>query len=353
MLSLIRNRSLNLWFDTSEGVIFRISSTLILAAAITILLLPLFVRLLKARVLIEPVKDFQGLNPSSKRGTPIMGGLVVLLASLAPMLFLVRLEAPSVQVILFSALFFGGIGFLDDLFKTRTSRKGVGLSQAQKYSLQFVGSLIILFLAGRMSVYQTSDGVPYLIPFIRTPIFMTKGAWFAGGIILILFFTNSTNITDGMDGLLAFPAAVLSFTLAIVSLFHAQIPSNPEVSIVLAGFTGAFLGFLWHNSYPASVFLGDTGSLMIGASLASAALVLRLEFILLIGGFLFVVQGMSSFIQSYFGVALLGRRIFFRAPLHHTFDFFGVSENKIVIRAWLFSLLCAILATCSLLIHFD
>jgi len=353
LLSLIRNRSLNLWFDTSEGVIFRISSTLILASAITILLLPLFVRLLKAKGLVEPVKDFQGLNPSSKRGTPIMGGLVVLLGSLAPLILLVRLESPSVQVILFSAVFFGATGFLDDFLKTRTSRKGVGLSQGQKYSVQFVGAFIILFVVGRIHSYESTVGVPYVIPFMRNPFFLTGNIWFAIGILLIIFFTNSTNITDGMDGLLAFPAAILSLTLSIASLILSQQPPNPEISITLAACAGAFLGFLWHNSYPASVFLGDTGSLMIGASLATAALVLRLELILLIGGFLFVAQGLSSLIQSYFGVALLGRRIFFRAPLHHTWHFSGLSEPKIVTRVWLFSLLCATLAACSLLIHFD
>ncbi|MDP6116906.1 MAG: phospho-N-acetylmuramoyl-pentapeptide-transferase [Planctomycetota bacterium] len=352
MLSLIRNHTLNLWFDTSQGVIFRISSALVLAAAITIILLPVFVRLLKAKGLIEPVRDFQGLNPSSKQGTPIMGGLAVLAGALMPLFFLVRLEVQSVQAILISTLFFGGIGFLDDLLKAKSARKGAGLSQVQKYFFQVVGSLVILFLIGRIHSSQGAVGAPYVIPFMQAPLLLTKTTWFAVGLVLIVFFTNSTNITDGMDGLLAFPAAVLAITLAVASLFHAQ-PSNPEVSIVLAALAGAFLGFLWYNSYPASVFLGDTGSLMIGASLSAAALVLRLEAILLIGGFLFVAQGMSSLIQSYFGVALLGRRIFFRAPLHHTFQFSGVSENKIVIRAWLLSLLFAILAICSILIHFD
>ncbi|MDA0837760.1 MAG: phospho-N-acetylmuramoyl-pentapeptide-transferase [Planctomycetota bacterium] len=324
-----------------------------MSGLIAVFLLPIFIRLLKARGLIEPDKDFQGLSPSSKRGTPIMGGVVVMLASFAPPILLAKLDTAAVQVILFSAMFFGCIGLLDDVLKAKNSRRGVGLSAVQKYSLQFVGALIVLFVVGRMYSHDNSVKVPYVIPFLMTPFYLGTTAWFTIGTLLIIFFTNSTNITDGMDGLLSFPAAILSLTLAIISLIHNRQPSNPEVSIVLTAFAGAFLGFLWHNSYPASVFLGDTGSLMIGASLSSAAIVLRLELILLIGGFLFVVQGLSSVIQSYLGVALLGRRIFFRAPLHHTWHFSGLSEPKIVIRMWLFSLLCAILATCSLLVHLD
>jgi phospho-N-acetylmuramoyl-pentapeptide-transferase len=175
-------------------------------------------------------------------------------------------------------------------------------------------------------------------------------AWAPGCIAFILLFAcflpNAVNITDGMDGLAIGPAMLLTVFLMVLATvagddvlaarYHVPaLPGQSEQVVLLATVLGASVGFLWFNAPPATIFMGDTGSMALGGLFAVAAVLLRQELLVLIAGGLFVIEGLSTTIQSYVGIALLGRRLFFRAPLHHTWHFRGLGESKIVIRLWI------------------
>jgi phospho-N-acetylmuramoyl-pentapeptide-transferase len=355
---------------------FRSMGAAVTAFAVSLILGPYIIRLLRRRGAQDMGREFGGLNVASKEGTPTMGGLLILAGVLAAIVLWCDLGNVQVRIVLCAALYFGGLGALDDILKVRHGSNERGLARHWKYAAQvaFGVLLAIFFLGERTSPYPEQIARTLTVPFYHDypPVPPVKqgetevilGLYLGWGyLILIVVFTilssNSVNITDGLDGLAIMPAmlvaAVFGVFAAVVGdeelarmLLFRHLPGCSELVVVCAALIGAGAGFLWFNCHPASVFMGDTGSLALGGILGTIAVLVKQEIVFFVAGGLFVVEAGSSFIQDYIGLKLLGRRIFFRAPYHHSLLHQGYSETKVVIRLWILSAIFAVMALATL-----
>ena len=352
------------WFgapDSARMLLVRAFLAAGLAAAVGRIAIPITIRLLLRRGLTEPTRDILGLDPSSKKGVPILGGVAILAALFVSVLFCCEFLSPAIIVVSGYGLAFGAIGFADDAAKLRKDKRGVGLSQKQKYLAQAVlaGLLALLLLSEAYLPIRAPATRAFALPFCSHTWVLP--VW-AGLIVVpgfLIFSANAVNITDGMDGLATVPVMLAAAALALLAgllgepglagAFHLQaLPECRELIVFLGALIGACGAFLWFNAFPASIFMGDTGSLALGGILGATAVLLRQELFFLVAGGVFVLEGLSSCLQSYLGVGLLGRRLFFRAPLHHNWQYQGASEPKVVARFWLLAMFFAALALLAL-----
>jgi phospho-N-acetylmuramoyl-pentapeptide-transferase len=324
-----------------------------------ILLGPLAIRWLKVRFRERIDSASTRLNElhAAKQGTPTMGGLFLIGAVVAAVLVFGDLSNTFVQISLFLTLSYGALGGVDDWIKLRTARRG--LTARQKLAGQV--ALGVLTVAWLYIVQREHPlGTVFVWPFggRHVPLGVAFIAW---GTFVVVGSSNGVNLTDGLDGLASGCLILSGAALAAVTYLaghsrlaeYLQIPyiaGAGELTVVLGATIGAVMGFLWFNAHPAEVFMGDTGSLPLGALLALAALVTRQELLLLLVGGVFVVETLSVILQvgCY---KLLGRRPFACSPLHNHFVFRGLSETKIVARFWIVSALLAILGVASLQIR--
>jgi phospho-N-acetylmuramoyl-pentapeptide-transferase len=324
-----------------------------------LLLGPVAIRWLKQRFRERIDSASERLNElhAAKSATPTMGGLFIVAAIVISCLLWSDLSSRYVQLAMLTAIGFGALGAVDDWVKLRTSRNG--LTVRQKLATQLVLALVIgtvLYLEHRDSDW----GVDIVWPIGNHRIAL-GGAFIAWSALVLVGSSNAVNLTDGLDGLasgctVATGAAFVALTYLAGHSILSDYLSIPyvtgagELSIVLGALVGATMGFLWFNCYPAQVFMGDTGSLPIGALLALAALVTRQEVVLAVAGGIFVVETLSVIAQvGWF--RLTGRRIILCSPLHNHFLFKGEHEIKIVTRFWIGSVLLAIVALASMKIR--
>jgi len=302
----------------------------VLSAVAGVFLIPLLHRLKFGQEIREEGPKWH----KSKSGTPTMGGFIFIIAFVITAFgypFITN-NTGNLKEILFisvSALAFGAIGFLDDYIKVILKRN-LGLTAAQKFSMQTLAALVFTALMAGFGIIDTS----VLIPFTGT--YVDIGYLVLPLDVLVMLATvNSVNLTDGLDGLAATVTVIVALFFAVI----AEKLSDSVVMTVSAALCGGLLGFLLYNKYPARVFMGDTGSLFLGGLLASAAVYMRNPFILLIVGFVYVAEALSVIIQvTYFKKT--GKRIFKMSPIHHHFEMCGYSEKKIV---FLFSAVTLIL----------
>jgi phospho-N-acetylmuramoyl-pentapeptide-transferase len=282
-----------------------------------------------------------------KAGTPTMGGALIIVAILVSTLLWADLRDRFIWVTIAVTLGFGAIGFYDDYLKLVVGNSR-GLAARWKYCLQS-----ILGLGAAVFLYRTAR-VPadtaFFVPFVKTvSIPLGAGSFVAIAYFMIVGMSNAVNLTDGLDGLAIMPAVLVSGALGVFAyatgneIFarYLGIPSIPqagELLIFCSALSGAGLGFLWFNSYPAQVFMGDIGALALGAALGLVAVVVRQEIVALVMSGIFVVETASVILQvsSY---KLTGRRIFRMAPIHHHFELKGWAEPKVIVRFWIISLL--------------
>ncbi|MBU1007913.1 phospho-N-acetylmuramoyl-pentapeptide-transferase [Candidatus Dependentiae bacterium] len=292
-------------------------------------------------------------NHLTKRDTPTMGGLFVLLVCLFNTLLWNNLQRIDVWLFLFCLLIFGAIGFLDDFSKLRFGR---GISAKKKFLLQLAGSLVVMTIWYMVANPNTQLCVPFfkgLTPWL---------GWFLipWGIFLLVGTSNAVNLTDGLDGLAAGPLMSNFMTFSIIAYLaghkflsqYLQIPfaGTAEIAIIGSTLMGAMLGFLWYNTYPAQVFMGDVGSLALGAGLAFMAIMSRNELLLPLAGGIFVLETVSVVIQV-LTVRLWGIRMFRMAPIHHHFELLGWKEAKITVRFWIISIILSLLTLLTLKIR--
>jgi phospho-N-acetylmuramoyl-pentapeptide-transferase len=330
------------------------------ALAVSLLVGPWLIRALKRRGAEDPGREFGGLNVISKEDTPTMGGLLILLSLAAGALLWCDLANQQVRIVLAAALVFGSIGACDDLLKLRRRSNEQGLSRAAKYAAEIgFGALVgVLFLTEWFSPYEPRVARTLTVPLFREGIYL---GWFYLPLVVgfMVLASNSVNITDGLDGLAIVPSMLVAAVLGVFAyvvgdealagrLLFRHLPGCGELSIFCCALIGAGAGFLWFNSHPASMFMGDTGSLALGGVLATLALLVKQEIVFFVAGGIFVVEAGSSFIQDYIGLKLLGRRIFFRAPYHHSLMHQGYSETKVTVRFWIISALFAVMALSTL-----
>jgi len=337
-------------FNVFRYVTFRCIGATVTAFLISVLVGPMVIRALKSHQIGQVVRTDGPKTHHVKNGVPTMGGLLILAATMASTLFWVDLTNLYVWLLLLVTVWFGGIGFIDDYRKVK-KKNSKGLAARWKLRLQFIGAFgIAWFLYSQ----ATFDG-HLAIPFFKN--FQPDLGWLY--ILLALFLivgaSNAVNLTDGLDGLAAGPVVITSSVYVIFSYLagHAalaaylQIPfvkGASEVAIFCAALVGSALGFLWYNAYPAQVFMGDVGSLALGASLGLVAVIIKQEILLGIVGGIFVMEALSVILQVGYFKITHGKRIFRMAPLHHHFEEKGWAETKVIVRFWIVSIVLGLFA---------
>jgi phospho-N-acetylmuramoyl-pentapeptide-transferase len=302
----------------------------------------------------ETVKDI--LPHQGKAGTPTMGGIMVVGTLVASTLLWANLANPYVWLLLFVVLAFFAIGFADD-YLNLTKRWKRGLPG--KLRLALGATIGTLFLLGYVHINGTPTATEVHLPFLKdwiVPLGLTGFVLF--GILVMVGTANAVNLTDGLDGLVSIPTVIVATTFAILAYIAGRtdfttylnipyIAGAGDIAVMCSALAGSMLGFLWYNAPPARIFLGDTGSLPVGAMLGAVAVLIKQEFALLIIGGLFVVEAVSVIMQV-ISFKLTGKRIFRMAPLHHHFEQLGWPESTIVVRFWIVSIVLALIGLATL-----
>ena len=293
----------------------------------------------------------------AKKGTPTMGGVLIIGSILISTLLWARLENPFVWLVLFSTLFLGVVGFYDDWLKV-TKKSSKGISSRLKLGLQCVlaGIFTVFFLT---SPRLAEIAKQLYIPFFKEPVIFSLG-WltFVFYLLVIVGTSNAVNLTDGLDGLATGCTATVAAAYVGLAYLggnaraaeYLQIPYVPysgELAVVCSALLGSCLGFLWWNAHPARVFMGDTGSLAIGGMLGAVAICYKQEILLVIVGGVFVIEAMSVILQVA-SFKITGRRIIKMSPIHHHFELSGWKENTVIVRFWIMSILFALLGLATL-----
>jgi phospho-N-acetylmuramoyl-pentapeptide-transferase len=341
------------WLNVFKYQTFRAMLAFLISFIFVLLIEPVFIRRLQSRgIKGQPIRDDGPKVHEVKRGTPTMGGLVIVLAVLFSSLLLADLRNYYVWLSLAMLVCYAGIGFIDDWRKI-TQQNSKGLSERGKMLLMTGVSLV-----GAWSLYNEGFSTTLSVPFLKELSFVMGVLFIPFAVLVVVGTSNAVNLTDGLDGLAIGPVMTVSATYAIFAYLSghaghadylgiAHIPGSGELAIVLASLTAAGLGFLWYNTFPAQVFMGDTGALAMGGLLGFASVVVKQELVLIIAGGIFVLEALSVLIQRY-SFKLTGKRVFKMAPIHHHFELKGWAEPKIIVRFWIISIVLALIALTSL-----
>ena len=327
-----------------------------IALLLTLFLMPLFIRWAQRTSSVQPINEWAPKRHKEKISTPTMGGIVFIGATIFASLLTIKFSNIYAIGALLTLILFALIGFQDDYAKIQKNQNLAGLKARTKLLLQIGSSLIISLYLYLLADFNTE----LYIPFLKNPV-MDLGIYAIFFWILVIISTsNAVNLTDGLDGLATVPSitALTSFSIIIYIIGNANLSSYllmpsfniGEVAIVAAALIGALTGFLWYNSHPAEVFMGDSGSLTIGAFLGYLAVISKSEILLLLIGSIFVIETLSVILQvgSY---KLRKKRVFLMAPIHHHFEMKNWHENKIIVRFWIISILSNLVALISLKIR--
>ncbi len=382
---------------------FRASVAIILSSAFTLIYGRIIIRFLKAKQIGESVRDLGLDGQNEKAGTPTMGGIIVILATLIPVFLLAQLDNVYIQLLIISTLSMGAIGLIDDYIKIfkkdKDGLKGKFKVAGQLFLGVVVGS-VLYFHPGvtvkeeirKQDLVKTTSINDIFTPEKKStltsiPLFKDNAfdyssllSWISPNlkkytwiifipivVFIIVAVSNGANLTDGIDGLAAGSSAIMVLALGIFAWVSGNlifsdylnimyIPNVGEVVIFVAAFSGALIGFLWFNTYPATIFLGDTGSLTIGGVIAVIALIVRKELLIPLLCGIFLVENLSVIVQvGYFKYTRkktgVGKRILKMAPLHHHYQKLGLHESKIVARFWIIGILLAVLSIVTLKIR--
>jgi phospho-N-acetylmuramoyl-pentapeptide-transferase len=326
--------------NVTRYITFRTAAASLSALGISLVLGPWMVRRLREFQIGQVIRQEGPASHRAKAGTPTMGGLLILTAALVPTLLWADLTNVHVWIAVLTTALFGGIGFIDDYLKI-VRRDHHGLRPRYKMAAQIlIAALvgIVLLALQRRGAYNTR----LIFPFFKGLI-PDLGWWYLPFTIFVLVaWSNAVNLTDGLDGLAisTFAIAAATFTaLAYVTghrvlaeyLLLVRFPQSSELTVFCGALVGASLGFLWYNAYPAEIFMGDVGSLALGAAIGTVATLIKQELLLVIVGGVFVLEAFSVVIQVA-SFKLTGRRVFRMAPLHHHFELIGWSEPKVIAR---------------------
>lgn len=346
------------WLNMLGYISFRSAAAAITALLITFFLGPVIIRALKRHHIGETIRAEGPGTHHVKAGTPTMGGLIIHLAVFVPTLLWGDLSNKYVLLVMFVTLWMGTIGFIDDYLKVVKKMKKGLVARYKLMGQVVIGLIVALF----MYLYPSDPNLitSTSVPFIKH-LMINFGIFYAPIIILyITGFSNAVNLTDGLDGLASGLMALAAFVLLSIAYLSGRVdfsqylgilylPTTGELTVFLATMVGALVGFLWFNSRPAEVFMGDTGSLAYGAALGTVAILLKKEVVFLLIGLVFVVEALSVVMQvGWFRHTKrrtgTGRRLFRMAPLHHHFEEKGWPETKVVIRFWILGILCALMS---------
>jgi phospho-N-acetylmuramoyl-pentapeptide-transferase len=359
---------LHLWSEQVKGlnvftyVTFRAVVAAVTAFALSLVFGNFVIRKLISLKVGQPIRTAAEVRKlaelhGGKKGTPTMGGVLVIGTVVISSLLWARLDNRFVWLALFSMVYLGGLGFADDYLKV-TKKKSDGISGRLKLLFQLILAGVITTVFLTSPVIQVQAQALYL-PFFKAPVITHMGlftlVFFA---LVIVGSSNAVNLTDGLDGLaigctitVAFAYALLAYAAGNFKIAeYLQVPFYPftgELTVVCSSLVGAGLGFLWFNCHPAKVFMGDTGSLAIGGLIGVVAICCKQELLLAVVGGVFVIEAVSVILQV-LSFKLTGKRIFAMSPLHHHFELGGWKENTVIVRFWILSAVFALLGLATL-----
>jgi phospho-N-acetylmuramoyl-pentapeptide-transferase len=341
------------FFNVFRYITFRTIYAILTGLLISFVIGPWLIRKLKAFQIQQVVREDVPSRHMEKNGTPTMGGSLILAAIVIPTLLWSDLTNRYTWVVLLTALGFGALGFLDDFRKMR-DRKGIGIKARYKFPIQVMMALVISLIL----FYSFDHDSRLIFPFFKK-VMPDLGNWYILFAVLVIVGTaNAVNLTDGLDGLAIGPVLIASGTFMLFCYLagnfrfasYLQIPfvkGSGELTILCGAMVGSGLGFLWFNTYPAQVFMGDMGSLSLGAALGAIAVITKQEFLLVIVGGIFVMEALSVIIQV-ISYQLRKKRVFRMAPIHHHFELKGWAEPKIIVRFWIIGIILGLIAMSTL-----
>jgi phospho-N-acetylmuramoyl-pentapeptide-transferase len=343
-------------FNVTRYITFRTAAASLTALALSLALGPWMIRKLRDFQIGQVIRQEGPQSHRAKAGTPTMGGLLILTSAIVPTLLWADLSNAYVWIAVLATLAFGAVGFVDDYLKI-VRRSHHGLRPRYKIGLQIiigVGVGLALMSLAANNLYNTR----LIFPFFKNLIPDLGWFYIAFAVLVLVGATNAVNLTDGLDGLAisTFAVSAAAFTALAYVTGHAVLaqylllvrfaPAG-ELTIFCGALVGASLGFLWYNSYPADIFMGDVGSLALGGALGTVAILIKQELLLPIVGGVFVIEALSVIIQvGYF--KLTGQRVFRMAPIHHHFELIGWSEPKVITRFLIVAIIFALFSLTTL-----
>jgi len=327
-----------------------------LALFFTLFILPKFIKWAQRTSSVQPINEWAPERHQEKASTPTMGGIVFIGSTIIASLLSIKFSNLYAIGAVLTLFFFSLIGFQDDFAKIKKSENLAGLKARTKLALQIFSALIVaLFLC-----FVANFNTDFYVPFLKHPLFDMGAYSLALWILVIVATSNAVNLTDGLDGLATVPSIVALSTFSIIIYFIGHIKVSAylllphynvgEVVIIASALIGSLFAFLWHNCHPAEVFMGDSGSLAIGALLGYLSIISKSEVLLILIGSIFVIETLSVILQVG-SFKLRKKRIFLMAPIHHHFEMKNWAENKIIVRFWIIAILSNLLALISLKIR--
>ena len=325
------------------------------ALGVSLLVGPILIRALNANQIGQVIRDDGPQSHLSKAGTPTMGGALILVGITVSTLLWSDLTNHYVWVLLLVTLAFGAVGWVDDYRKV-FRKNAVGLPARWKYFWQS-----LIGVAAAVILYKSALGpaeTQYILPFFKSVALDLGLFYIVISYFFIVGFSNAVNLTDGLDGLAILPSVLVGGALGVIAYLaghvefanYLQIPyvaGSGEVVIFAGGLLGAGLGFLWFNTYPAQIFMGDVGALALGAALGTMAIIARHELVLVIMGGVFVMETLSVILQVG-SFKLTGKRIFKMAPIHHHFELMGWPEPRVIVRFWIITVMLVLFGLATL-----
>ncbi|MBN2725228.1 MAG: phospho-N-acetylmuramoyl-pentapeptide-transferase [Deltaproteobacteria bacterium] len=357
------------WLNVFRYTSTRVVLSTLTALIISFLLSPWFIKRLQNQQLAQPIRDDGPETHLAKVGTPTMGGTLILFSLVIPTILWADLSNIYIWVVLTVTTLYGVLGFLDDYLKI-SKKSSAGLPGRFKLVFQILVAGAVFYYLYGTNVTGLSDTMKYKValPFIDVDSYpvLPMALFILFAMVVVVGSSNAVNLTDGLDGLAIGPVILNAFIFMIFAYAHGaifygkpvaeylkimHIPGVEELIIFCGAVIGAGIGFLWYNTYPASVFMGDVGSLALGGGIGSLAVITKNEFVLLLSGGIFVMEALSVIIQVFYFKVSGGKRIFLMAPIHHHFEKKGWAEPKVIVRFWVISFILSLLALVTLKLH--
>jgi phospho-N-acetylmuramoyl-pentapeptide-transferase len=341
-------------FNVFRYITFRAMLSVLTALGISLAIGPFFIRYMQRRHVGQQIRELGPQSHLPKAGTPTMGGGMILIAVVLTALLWGDWHNPYIPIVMWVTVGLGLLGFTDDYLKL-VAGNSRGLAARYKF-----GGQVLLGLGVGVFLYVHRDGYSTVlaVPFFKNVVPDLGSFYIPFAMLVIVGASNAVNLTDGLDGLAIMPVIICAVVFALITYVSGHvklaeylnliyIPGVGELSVFLGAMVGAGLGFLWFNTYPATVFMGDIGSLSLGGALGTVAVLAKHELLLAVVGGVFVIEAVSVILQVA-SFKLFGRRIFRMAPLHHHFEMKGWPEPKVIVRAWIVTIVLGFVALSTL-----
>ena len=342
-------------FNVFQYITFRAAYAALTGLAVSFILGPWMIRALERHQMGQSIRSDGPESHQVKAGTPTMGGLLILAAITVSTLLWARLDNVYVWMALLTTLSFGAVGFIDDYLKVAKGTS-LGLRGRRKFAAQVVIALVLALCLTRLTGGEFETRIS--IPFLKNVLIDLGWLYVPFVVLVVVGASNAVNLTDGLDGLAIGPTLVAGSFYTVVAYLAGNVNFSNylqivyidgvgELTVFCAALLGAGMGFLWYNAYPASVFMGDMGSLALGAALGTVAIMAKHEVLLVLVGGIFVIETVSVMIQVV-TFRVTGKRVLKMAPLHHHFELLGWPEPKIIVRFWIIAIILALLGLSTL-----